>query len=180
VVAEDDRARADRDVPARERTDREAPAEVARAPEVDEGCGLHDAELVAAIEEPGHAARLDEAADIERQEHLLRRAEGDHEVTVARVAQVATAVEQRGEADRAARVCRLADLMLELPHEIRVVIEVDDLAERDRAAEAIAAGGDRQAIAEIEAHRELPALLRHARARVGVRGRREGEQCRDG
>ena len=146
MVAEDDRPRADRDIPARERADREPPAEVARAPEIHEGRRLHDAELVGAVEPARHSTRFDKAADIERQEHLLRLAERDHDVAIARVAQIATTVEQRGETRLAAGVGCLPDLMLELPHEICVVIEVNDLAERDRAAEAIAARGDREAV----------------------------------
>src|SRR5688500_10322433 len=97
------------------------------------------------------------SADIERQEHLLRRPERDHDVAVARVSNERAPVHGSDEAILERRVRRAEQRVLEPPHEIRLVVEVDLVAQRERTTEAVAARGEREAIAGVEAEREAAA-----------------------
>jgi hypothetical protein len=70
--------------------------------------------------------------------------------------------------------------VLHLPFEIRIVVERDPVAERDADAEAVRAGIDREAVADVEARREPIAAARGAGALVGAGEPRKREKdCRD-
>jgi hypothetical protein len=101
-------------------------------------------------------------------------------VAVARVAEVAAAIERARERGRGAvrerGVLRGDQRVLHLPFEIRIVLERELVAQAERDADAVGTGGDAQPVAEIEAGREpLPAMGQAGAVsqRIGVRGRRE-------
>src|SRR6185503_14446780 len=113
-------------------------------------------------------------ADIEREEDFLRGAEQwQHDLSVARVADVATAIERGVELVVPRAPAGFDHRVLELPDEIRLVVEADQVADLDRATDALGARRDREAVAEVEALRESAAGGADARAALcmSVRGR---------